>query len=102
MKIYSINKCIVSLIGLFLAGVNVTSCEDKNIELTGIQLYDGFYARGLYRDLWFEWKGKPLVLCPDENLPEECRNFFTLRDSWFDSRGGYLPACGAFRSLYQR
>lgn len=54
------------------------------------QLYDGLYAKGLYRDLWFEWKGKPLILCPDENLPDECRSFFTLRDSWFDSRGAWF------------
>ena len=28
------------------------------------RLYDNFYAKGLYKDLWFYWKGKPLILCP--------------------------------------
>ena len=25
-------------------------------------LYDEFYAKGLYEDLWFRWQGKPLIL----------------------------------------
>jgi len=54
------------------------------------QLYDGLYAKGMYRDLWFEWKGKPLVLCPDEGLAAEHRSFFTIRHSWFDSRGAWF------------
>jgi hypothetical protein len=55
------------------------------------QLYDGFYAKGLYRELWFEWKGRPLVLCPDENLSTTCRSFFTIRRAWFDSnRNGWF------------
>jgi hypothetical protein len=54
------------------------------------QLYDGLYSKGLYRDLWFEWKGKPLLLCPNENLSPEYYNFFTLRESWFDSRDGWF------------
>ena len=53
-------------------------------------LYNEFYAKGLYRDLWFEWKGKPLVLCPDDNVSSECRNFFTFRTSWFDSRQSWF------------
>ncbi|MDR1153783.1 MAG: Ig-like domain-containing protein [Bacteroidales bacterium] len=68
----------------------IASLLHSNPANTLQQLYDGLYAQGLYRDLWFEWKGKPLVLCPDENLPAECRSFFTLRDSWFDSRGAWF------------
>ncbi|MDR2145746.1 MAG: hypothetical protein LBE91_04715 [Tannerella sp.] len=54
------------------------------------QLYDGIYKKGLYQELWFKWKGKPLALCSDQNLSAECRTFFTLRHSWFDTRQGWF------------
>ncbi|GDX40504.1 hypothetical protein LBMAG21_07960 [Armatimonadota bacterium] len=45
-------------------------------------LYDTFYAKGLYSDLWFRWKGKPILLSPPEGLSPEVSAFFTLRHSW--------------------
>lgn len=45
-------------------------------------LYDTFYAKKLYPDLWFQWKGKPLLLSPTEGLSPEVQAFFTLRQSW--------------------
>lgn len=50
---------------------------------TVTKLYDDFYSKGLYRDLWFLWDGKPIVL-GDESVPmaENVRNFFTWRYSW--------------------
>jgi hypothetical protein len=50
-------------------------------------LYDDFYAKGLHRDLWFQWKGKPLILTPDEGLSAQVRTFFTIRRSWAWSKG---------------
>jgi hypothetical protein len=29
-------------------------------------LYDSIYKKGLFKELWFYWKGKPLLLCPPE------------------------------------
>lgn len=55
------------------------------------QIYQNLYARGLYRDLWFEWKGKPLIMAYYEHLDhvtgdaekdrlhQEIREFFTFR-----------------------
>ena len=31
-------------------------------------LYEKLYSQGLYKDLWFYWKGKPLILAYPENL----------------------------------
>ncbi len=45
-------------------------------------LYDDFYSKNLYADLWFRWKGKPLLLAPDKELSPEVKAFFTLRQSW--------------------
>lgn len=46
------------------------------------QIYKDLYAKGLYRDLWFRWEGKPLVLFDPDKIPpedEELRRFFTFR-----------------------
>ncbi len=57
-------------------------------------LYDAIYARGRYKDLWFLWQGKPLVLGdpngsdPVKGPPRpEVRSFFNWRYSWANTRG---------------
>lgn len=56
-------------------------------------LWDQVYSRGLYADLWFRWKGKPLLLfgqhiigdrqqMDDVKFPREITDFFTIRQSW--------------------
>jgi len=48
------------------------------------QAFKDVYSRGLYRDLWFQWEGKPLVMYDPDKLtdsPEdqEIKEFFTFR-----------------------
>lgn len=55
------------------------------------QIYESLYAKGLYKDLWFKWKGKPLIMAYYEHLEiptgdikkdklhQDIRNFFTFR-----------------------
>ena len=50
-------------------------------------LWDTFYKPGKHRKLWFEWKGKPLLLTPTSGLSEEVTTFFTIRTSWAWTRG---------------
>ncbi|MGD8501256.1 MAG: hypothetical protein PVJ86_11445, partial [Phycisphaerales bacterium] len=50
-------------------------------------LYRDFYAKGLYKGLWFYWKGKPLILGGAEDLPAEIKEFFTIRDCWAWTHG---------------
>ncbi|MFO1486706.1 MAG: hypothetical protein U1F71_25325 [Verrucomicrobiaceae bacterium] len=50
-------------------------------------LWETFYQPGKHRDLWFHWKGKPLLLTPTDGLSEEVKAFFTLRTSWAWTRG---------------
>ena len=46
-------------------------------------LYESFYAKGLHRDLWFEWQGKPLLLASQEGVDDpQVLDFFTWRHSW--------------------
>lgn len=46
------------------------------------KLFDEFYARNLYPEMWFYWKGKPLLLSPSEGLNSEFLDFFTIRQTW--------------------
>jgi hypothetical protein len=51
------------------------------------RLYQNIYAKGLFNDLWFYWKGKPLLLAPPEGQSDLVMNFFTIRQSWAWSKG---------------
>lgn len=62
-------------------------------EISVNKLWNEFYSKGLYEDLWFDWKGKPLLLygqheMPDRNkvndivFSDEINQFFSLRQSW--------------------
>lgn len=63
--------------------------SQKSIE----QLWKEIYSRGKYADLWFYWKGKPLLMfgqhvingrkeMNDVRFPKEITDFFTIRQSW--------------------
>ena len=54
-------------------------------------LYDDFYSKGLYKDLWFQWKGKPLILADPAKVDDEVKGFFTFRNpqpSYFEGPTG--------------
>ncbi|MHB8861465.1 MAG: glycoside hydrolase family 71/99 protein [Pirellulaceae bacterium] len=46
---------------------------------TARRIYEDLYKRELYRDLWFVWEGKPLMICDPQEADAELQNFFTLR-----------------------
>lgn len=54
------------------------------------QVYDTLYGKGLYRDLWFMWKGKPLLMSSPDGLSPEVADFFTIRHSWAWSAGPWF------------
>lgn len=43
------------------------------------QLYEDVYKPGRFKELWFMWKGKPLVMAYPDNIPEPMKSFFTFR-----------------------
>src|SRR5690606_41464821 len=55
------------------------------------EIYQDLYKPGLYEDVWFKWKGKPLIMAYPESLNDvagdektsalhrEMREFFTFR-----------------------
>jgi hypothetical protein len=46
---------------------------------TAQEIYNDLYQPGHYRELWFEWQGKPLMICDPAQAGEELKRFFTLR-----------------------
>lgn len=46
------------------------------------RLYKNIYKKGLFKEFWFQWKGKPLLLCPPEAVTPEIAEFFSVRQSW--------------------
>ncbi|MCL5269948.1 MAG: hypothetical protein M1457_05180 [bacterium] len=46
---------------------------------TADDLYNTLYKPGLYRDLWFIWQGRPLMICDPKEASPEVKAFFTLR-----------------------
>lgn len=65
--------------------LNFAGSEDCRAQLTF--LYDNLYSKGLYKDLWFMWEGKPLIMADiaaldiREEKDREIFGFFTFRDN---------------------
>ena len=51
-------------------------------------LYNELYKPGKYRNLWFYWKGKPLIMSSDQGMPQEIKDFFTFREGQPDYKAG--------------
>lgn len=43
------------------------------------EVYENLYKPGLYKDLWFQWEGKPLIMAYPEAYSNEIQKFFTFR-----------------------
>ena len=43
------------------------------------KIYNTVYKKNQYKDLWFYWNGKPLIMGYPDNLGKEIQNFFTFR-----------------------
>ncbi|MDR3196244.1 MAG: hypothetical protein LBU34_00105 [Planctomycetaceae bacterium] len=70
------------------ATLKITALFNTEAAATIKNLYDNFYAKGLYRNFWFEWDGHPLALTGSNKVPDEYNGFFTFRKSWATTREG--------------
>ncbi|MCS6777989.1 MAG: hypothetical protein RMJ43_10270 [Chloroherpetonaceae bacterium] len=57
----------------------ITFMVNTQARETAEKIYNELYRPGLYRELWFHWRGKPLMICDPEQATPELRRFFTLR-----------------------
>jgi hypothetical protein len=46
---------------------------------TAERIYRDLYQKNLFPELWFNWQGKPLMICDPTEASEELKQFFTLR-----------------------
>jgi hypothetical protein len=53
------------------------------------QLLEKFYRPGRYQELWFQWEGKPLMLCNPDAASPEVRGYFTLRTAFWPGTPPY-------------
>jgi len=76
-----------------MAGERTPGIAFLGSEISVNTLWNDFYSKGLYADLWFQWKGKPLLLFGQHEIPSRKKNndvvfseainrFFSLRQSW--------------------
>lgn len=47
---------------------------------TVTRLWNELYSKGLYKDLWFQWEGKPLILADPAKVDPALLSFFTFRN----------------------
>jgi hypothetical protein len=59
----------------FLLAFSPTEGSKQAIE----EIYRDLYKPGTYKDLFFMWKGKPLIMAYPDNLTEELKAYFTFR-----------------------
>lgn len=55
------------------------------------QLHDEFYGKNLHSDLWFAWKGRPLIMADPDKVNDDLKDFFTYRKpqpSYFEGPTG--------------
>jgi hypothetical protein len=49
---------------------------------TAMDVWNTVYQHGIYRDMYFMWDGKPLLLGNLAEVPDEIKENFTIRRSW--------------------
>lgn len=62
------------------------------------EIYADLYKPGIYKELFFIWKGKPLIMAYPDNLSPELRQYFTFRPGqpvynegpWREDHWGWL------------
>ncbi|MHB1177571.1 MAG: glycoside hydrolase family 71/99 protein [Daejeonella sp.] len=70
-----------------LSTPSISFIVNSNPVKTVNRLYENIYSKNLFSDLWFYWKGKPLLLAPPEGQSEQVKDFFNIRQSWAWSKG---------------
>ena len=67
---------------------------------TALRIYKELYQPGLYRELWFQWQGKPLMVCDPEGASPELQKFFTLRKAHWPFELVNTPYAWHWESTY--
>ncbi|MDP4995854.1 MAG: hypothetical protein NWQ16_06495 [Akkermansiaceae bacterium] len=60
----------------------VAGIHNSKPDVSVPKLYETLYAPEKYKELWFHWLGKPLLLSNPETLSEGMKDYFTIRHTW--------------------
>ena len=60
----------------------IAAMHNTRPEVSVPMLYQALYESRKYQELWFTWLGKPLLLSPPETLPQDMKDYFTIRHTW--------------------
>jgi len=60
----------------------IAAMHNTRPEVSVPMLYQALYEPKKYQELWFTWLGKPLLLSPPETLPQDMKDYFTIRHTW--------------------
>jgi hypothetical protein len=63
---------------------DITFTTNSKSGETVTKVYNEFYKKGLYKDQWFMWDGKPVIMAnpKDSKLTKEAKAFFNVKYSW--------------------
>ncbi len=67
---------------------------------TADRIYRDLYQSGLFKELWFRWQGKPLMICDPQQASPEVRQFFTLRRAHWPFQLVNTPHAWHWESIY--
>jgi len=67
---------------------------------TAERLYRDIYAPGRFKELWFRWQGKPLLICDPAEAAPEWREFFTLRRAHWPFTMTNTPRAWHWEAVY--
>lgn len=67
---------------------------------TAQTIYQDLYQPGRYRELWFQWQGKPLMVCDPKAASPELQKFFTLRKAHWPFELVNTPYAWHWESTY--
>jgi len=67
---------------------------------TAQRLYREFYQKRLFPELWFQWEGKPLLICDPKEVNDELKNFFTLRRAHWPFKMENTPYAWHWEATY--
>jgi len=67
---------------------------------TANELYNTLYEPGLYKELWFRWQAKPLLICDPNEASPAVKAFFTLRKAHWPFKLVNTPYAWHWESAY--
>ena len=67
----------------------IVSYTNTHSGATAERIYKEIYSKAEYKNLWFHWEGKPLLIAQPDECSEEVKRFFRIKKSQWPNEGKY-------------